>query len=87
MAYAVTLPPKRIGGGIGAGGSLWLYQSADVHTDVDAADYFSNGWSLGLRVGDVVLVVETDNTYALSLHVVTVSTVGGASTVAARVTS
>lgn len=89
MAYSVDTPPNVVSQGIGgiAKGKLWTYLSADVHTDVDAADYFSNGHALGMRVGDVVIVVETDNSYALSMHVVTAVTTGGAATVSARVTS
>lgn len=86
MAYAVTLPPRLIAQGPSSGGALWMYQSADPHGDVDAAAYFTNGAALGMRVGDVVLVVETDNSYALSIHVVTEVTSSGA-TVSARVTS
>lgn len=83
MAYSTSTPPRCIARGIGASGSTWLYQSADVHTDVDAADYFSNGHALGMRVGDVVLVVETDNSYAQTTHSVTAVTTGGAATISA----
>lgn len=89
MAYSVSLPPNCIamGPGGGAKGKLWMYQSADVHTDVDASGYFVDGFDLGMRVGDVVFVVETDNSYALSVHVVTAVTTNGAATVSVRVTS
>lgn len=91
MSYSTSLPPALVSQGIGRatnlGGGLWIYLSADVHTDVDAADYFSNGSALGMRVGDVVFVIETDNSYALSIHVVTAVTAGGAATVGARITS
>lgn len=81
MSYATTNPPKKLTGGIGAGEELWLYSSTDVHTDVDAADYFSNGHALGMRVNDVVIVVKTSATIGATLHVVTASTAGGAATV------
>ena len=87
MAYSTSNPPAMIGQRIGGGGALWIYQSADVHTDVDGTDYFSNGSVLGMQVGDVVLSVETDNSYALSMHVVTAVTAGGAATASARVTA
>ena len=82
MAYAVTLPPKLISQPI-AGPSLWIYTSADVSTDVDDTGYFTNGYDLGMRVGDIVHVIETDNSYLHTVHSVTVSTAGGASTVSA----
>lgn len=80
MTYATTNPPKLIAQGIAAAG-LWAYASTDVHTDVDAAGYFTNGHALGMKVGDVVLVIETDNNYAQTTHAVTAVTAGGAATV------
>ena len=83
MAYSTALPPVRVGGGLGGGGSLWIYQSEDVHTDVDASLYFTDGDVLGMKVGDVVFVVETDNTYAQTTHSVTVVTAGSGATISA----
>lgn len=85
MAYSTTLPPKCIGGGLGAGEQLWIYSSTDVHTDVDAADYFSNGDALGMKVNDVVIVVKTTATVGATLHVVSAVTAGGAATVTAAI--
>mgnify|MGYP006195293551 CR=1 FL=1 len=56
-----------------------------VLRDVDAADYFSNGAALGMRVNDVVIVVKTSATIGATLHVVTAVTAGGAATVAAAI--
>lgn len=72
MAYATTNPPAMISDRIGTGGALWFYQSTDVSTDVDASGYFTDGYYLGMKVGDVVFVVETDNSYLLTIHSVTV---------------
>lgn len=88
MAYSTSIPPALLVQRIGETGSLWYYASADVHTDVDASGYFTDGYQRGMRVGDVVFVIETDNSYALSLHVVTVANATtGAVTVSGRVTS
>lgn len=88
MTYATSNPPNCLIQSVGhAKGAIWVYQSTDVHTDVDAADYFSNGDALGMKVGDIVFVIETDNSYALSLHVVTAVTSGGAATIGAAVTN
>lgn len=81
MAYATTNPPKlfaQVGGG---DTRMWYYTSTDVHTDVDAADYFSNGWALGMRVGDIVFVVKSTATIGATLHSVQTATVGGAVTI------
>jgi hypothetical protein len=82
MAYAATNPPVLIAPRIGSGLALWLYSHTDVHTDVDAADYFTNGDDLGMKVGDFVLVGKTTATVGATLHVVSAVTAGGAATVA-----
>lgn len=81
MAYATTNPPACMWPGLGAAPAVWTYASTDVHTDVDAADYFSNGSALGMRVNDIVIVVKTSATIGATLHVVTAVTAGGAATV------
>lgn len=81
MAYSATLPPNLVAQSIGASPALWLYASADVHTDVNAAGYFTNGSALGMRVNDVVVVIKTTATIGATLHVVTAVTAGGAATV------
>lgn len=85
MAYATTNPPRLLVPRMGSGTALWAYASTDVHTDVDAADYFSNGDALGMEVNDVVIVVKTSATIGATLHVVTAVTAGGAATVAAAI--
>lgn len=86
MAYDATVSqPKKLTNGIGTCPSLWVYTSTDVHTDVDAADYFSNGSALGLRVGDVMLVSKSTATIGTTIHYVTTVTAGGAATIAAAI--
>lgn len=80
MAYATSNPPVRVWGTM-AGASGWYYTSDDVATDVDLVGYFTDGHDLGMRVGDVVFIIEADNTYLLTMSSVTVSTAGGASTI------
>ena len=82
MAYAATNPPALLSQSVGAAPALWMYASTDVHTDVDASDYFSDGAALGMRVNDVVIVVKTSATIGATIHVVTTVTAGGAATVA-----
>ena len=83
MAYVTTNPPINIAqGGGGASGALWLYISTDAHTDVDEADYFSNGFELGMKVNDPVIVVKTTATVGATLHSVSAVTTGGAATIA-----
>ena len=81
MAYVTTNPPQIKVQGLGNGNSVWTYASTDVHTDVDATDYFTNGSDLGMRVNDVVMVIKTSAAIGATLHVVTAVTAGGAATV------
>jgi hypothetical protein len=81
MAYSVTNPPQLKHGGAAGMIQEWTYNSTDVHTDVDATDYFTNGHALGMRVGDHVQVGKTTATIGVTLHMVTAVTVGGAATI------
>ena len=85
MAYATTNPPMKVAGGLGSGPSLWIYNSEDVHTDVDAAGYFTNGDALGMVVGDMVLVGKTTATIGATVHYVSAVASGGAATVSSAV--
>jgi len=85
MAYVTTNPPVNITARIGAGPTIWIYNSTDVHTDVDATDYFTNGDALGMKVNDCVIVQKTDATIGATVHTVSAVTAGGAATVAAAI--
>lgn len=62
MAYSTSNPPNCISSTIGGTFDLWVYKSTDPITDVRVAGYFTNGWALGMRAGDIVLVIDTDAT-------------------------
>lgn len=81
MTYATTNPPAQIKSLIGSGPSLWIYKSTDVHTDVDADGYFTNGFDLGMKVDDVVMVVKTTATVGATLHSVLTVVTNGAATI------
>jgi len=82
MAYSTSNPPKLLVPRVGSGNALWVYSSTDAHTDVDAANYFSNGDDLGMKVNDVVIVIKTTATVGCTLHPVSDVTAGGAATLA-----
>lgn len=82
MSYSTSSPPQCLLPGVGGGISLWAYSSTDVHTDVDASDYFSNGDALGLKVGDIMIVSKSTATVGATIHTVSAVTAGGAATVA-----
>ena len=61
MAYATTLPPALVAQPIGGGaGKQWVYRSTDGAATVDAANYITDGGSLGMSVADHVYVIDTD---------------------------
>lgn len=62
MAYSTSSPPRLIlEGGIGGTPSIWLYTSADAKATVDGSGYFTNGYDLGMRDGDLIFVYDTAN--------------------------
>lgn len=81
MAYSASNPPQCVAQAI-AGPSSWVYQSADAHTDVDATNYFTNGQALGMKVGDLVSVLDT-NADTATVHIVTAVAATGATVSAA----
>lgn len=86
MAYSTSNPPKLVVPGMGTSGvSLWAYASTDVHTDVDATGYFSNGKDLGMRVGDLVFVSKTNATIGTTIHYVSAVAADGSATVASAI--
>lgn len=85
MAYSTSNPPQQLVAGMGGGVSLWGYSSDDVHTDVDAADYFSDGDALGMKVGDFVMVGDTTTPFGGTLHTVSAVTAGGAASIGAAI--
>jgi hypothetical protein len=79
MAYATTNPPKLIAQGI-AGQREWLYSSTDPSTTVDDSDYFTNGYQLGMRVGDKLTSI-VSSSYNTSIGAVSVASSSGPCTV------
>ncbi len=62
---------------------IWGYSSTDPAGTVDDAGYFTDGDALGMKVGDVVLVLDNDTSTTMTWHRVTTVTAGGAATVSA----
>lgn len=78
MAYSTDNPPSLIAQALMGGGSLWLYQSTDAATVVRVDGYISNGWELGMKAGDLVIVVDTDaSPIATQLMIVTSASSSG----------
>lgn len=78
-----------------SGRNVFCYTTTDVHTDVDAVGYFTDGYHRGMRVGDVLYVAQVDSltaptsVTALTMHAVSAAnaTTGVASIAAASTTA
>ena len=88
MAYSTSTPPSKVLSDIGnQGPQRWTYKSADAAATVAGAGYFTNGLALGMKVNDIVEVVDTATPLVTDHRVTTVSsTYPGATTVSAAVT-
>lgn len=61
MTYSTSTPPMLVQQPIAGGaGKFWIYRSTDAAATVDGANYITNGGSLGMSIGDLVLVIDTD---------------------------
>ena len=60
MAYATTNPPVLLNDTLGGTFRLWAYKSTDAAAAVRVSGYFTNGYDLGMRAGDLVMIVDTD---------------------------
>ena len=76
MAYVTTNPPRILSGAFTSanGPTLWTYSSSDAAGTVDGAGYITNGYDLGMKVGDLVIVEDTVNVLATMHNVHTVTT-------------
>ena len=70
MAYVTSNPPVLVTQPLNGGaGKVWVYRSDDGAATVDGANYFTNGGSLGMSVGDLVYVIDTDaSPVILTIH-------------------
>lgn len=75
MAYSTSNPPVLVAQGVGGYGRLWVYSSADADTLVQVSGYFTNGYALGMRAGDIIDVIDNDaSPIAVVRHVVVSAT-------------
>lgn len=78
MAYSTDNPPALVSQGVGGNYREWVYKSTDPLTAVRVNGYFSDGYDLGMRVGDKVTIVDTDaSPIDTAIAVVSVATAAG----------
>ncbi|MHB0965503.1 MAG: hypothetical protein ACYC36_03525 [Bellilinea sp.] len=73
------------------GGNLWYYNSTNSTTDLNTSTFFSDGWYLGMRAGDIVMAVSFtsagSSVQLAIMPVVTASTNGCGFTTGGTITS
>lgn len=77
MSYSTSNPPVLIAGPMhnGAAGRIWFYSSTDALSAVRVAGYFTNGYDLGMRAGDIIFILDNDaSPLALSVSLVNAAT-------------
>lgn len=96
-ASTVMNPPARVDhGGLTArsvneststaeGRGLWYYNSTNATTDLDAANFFSDGQQIGMRNGDVIIAVQT--TGSETTPRVMIAAIHGVSSAGARIST
>ena len=79
MAYETSNPPVLVTeGGMNGQNKIWFYRSVDATTLVRVAGYFTNGWDLGMRSGDLLINVDTDaSPLAMQLLIVNSASASG----------
>lgn len=71
--YAPTVEqPMLVAGGIGGTPRIWMYRTADAATVVRVTGYFTDGYSLGMRDGDLIYCY-VSGTKVWNAYTVTVS--------------
>ncbi len=63
MTYSTSNPPKLLVGSfsnVSGESSIWNYSSTNTAADINTDGFFTNGKSLGMKVGDVVQCTDTD---------------------------
>jgi hypothetical protein len=79
MAYSTSNPPALVSQLLGkAGGSVWIYDSADAATVVRVTGYITNGYDLGMKVGDIVDQIDSAGATVAHRYVVKSVAVDGA---------
>lgn len=72
MAYVTSNPPALVFSFNNNLPKWWQYSSADAMATVDGSGYFTNGYDLGMRDGDLIFVYNTASKI-WSTHTVVVS--------------
>ena len=75
----------------GGGGGLWYYASTNLTTDLTAANFFSDGFYIGMKAGDIVMGAQFSSlgstVTTFTGAIVSVSTAGASLSTGSLITS
>lgn len=75
--FSTSVSGQVGGGSSDVGGNVWAYRSSDALATVGGANYFTDGFKLGLRKGDIMFITQFSTLAAVSaLGLAAVSSVG-----------
>lgn len=74
MAYSTSNPPALHSQAVGGFYRKWVYKSTDAPAVVRVIGYITNARDLGMKVGDLVEVIDTDAA-PISLQLMIVSAI------------
>lgn len=81
---------NSVPGSSDCGANFWAYRSTNTFAEAAAANFFSDGFKLGMRKGDIVFVVTYSTalaTGAMGIGVVSASNASSAATLTASIAS
>lgn len=84
--YGVTISGLTAGSS-DCGGTVWAYRSSDPAATVAGANYFTDGFKLGMRRGDIIFITQFSTLFAVVGGAINIiSSVGVSSAAAATIT-
>jgi hypothetical protein len=86
MAYGSSNPPNLVAQRMAGGPALWLYASTHTNAEACASNFFSNGYDLGMRVGDFLMLNQSSSS-AFSFGLVVDVNTSSAATIIGTATS
>ena len=79
MPYSTSNPPSLVSvAPLTGAGQVWAYRSTEPSTTVDAIGYITNAKALGMWVGDLVRVTDTNIGKTTTHYVASISVAGAA---------
>lgn len=80
--FSTNVSGQVAGGSSDVGGALWVYRSTDPIAAVQVANYFSDGFKMGMKKGDIMFAITLSTLSTISTGGIGVVTAVNASSAA-----